>query len=253
MKYLRVKKWDEHQHYTDRDPPWIKVYNRLLDDYDFLSLAESAQSHLVKLWLLASRTDNRIPYDLAFITTKIGAKSVVNIDDLIVAGWLELADASDIPARPAKERKSATRKQKDKTRKREARREQSASTSASVLPLETEKRREEKRREEKQKPKYPHFSREACDRLYAAWSALGRPPYSEFRGTFGPLFPETPPYTLEQVAAAIVAYIEDAKAEGDAKFASPRGFVSRIQHYIDQTTPIAQRDPSRAWQMGVAS
>jgi hypothetical protein len=63
MKYLRVKKWDEHQHYTDRDPPWIKVYNRLLDDYDFLSLAESAQSHLVKLWLLASRTDNKIPYE----------------------------------------------------------------------------------------------------------------------------------------------------------------------------------------------
>jgi hypothetical protein len=149
VKYLRVKKWDEHQHYTDRDPPWIKVYNRLLDDYDFLSLAESAQSHLVKIWLLASRTDNRIPYDMAFIATKIGAKTAVDIEGMIVAGWLELADATTVPERPVKSRNVASRKKKDRDRKREARREQSASVSASVLPLETEERRDRDRGEKK--------------------------------------------------------------------------------------------------------
>lgn len=145
MKYLRVKKWDEHQHYTDRDPPWIKVYNRLLDDYEFLSLSESAQSHLVKIWLLASRTDNRIPYDLAFIATKIGAKTAVDIEGMIVAGWLELADVTEIPSRPAKARKVAHRKHVDRDRKAVTRREQSASVSASILPLETEERRDRDR------------------------------------------------------------------------------------------------------------
>jgi hypothetical protein len=249
MKYLRVKKWDEHQHYTDRDPPWIKVYNRLLDDYDFLSLAESAQSHLVKLWLLASRTDNRIPYDLSYIASKICPKSAVDIDGLIVAGWLELADASSVPARPVRDRKSNARKHKDRERKRIERSKQSASVSASSPPLETET--EERQRREEKKSKYPHFSRSACDRLYASWSALGRPPYSAFRAAFGPLFPDQPLYTVEQLAKAIDAYIADAKSEGEAKFASPHGFVSRVQHYVDMTTPIAQRDPVRARALGI--
>jgi hypothetical protein len=252
MKYLRVKKWDEHQHYTDRDPPWIKVYNRLLDDYDFLSLAESAQSHLVKLWLLASRTDNKIPYDLAFITTKIGAKSVVNIDDLIVAGWLELADVSAIPARPAKERKVNARKKKDRERKKDTGREQSASHSASVPRLEERRGETEESREEK-KPKYPYFTRDACDRLYAAWGALGKPPYSAFRKAFGPLFPEKPPFTVSQVEAAIAACIQEAKAEGETRYTSPQSFVARVQHWVELTTPIAQRDPARAYALGVVA
>lgn len=154
MKYLRVKKWDEHQHYTDRDPPWIKVYNRLLDDYEFLAMDETSQAHLVKLWLLASRTENKIPNDIAFITAKIGAKTPVKIDVLIASGWLELSDGSDTPARPVRARKVATRKKKDREKKRDillAEREQSASRDASVLPLETEERRD-RGRGEKNKP-----------------------------------------------------------------------------------------------------
>ena len=30
-----VKNWDEFQHYKDRNPPWIKLHNHLLDDYEF--------------------------------------------------------------------------------------------------------------------------------------------------------------------------------------------------------------------------
>jgi hypothetical protein len=150
MKYLRVKKWDEHQHYTDRDPPWIKVYNRLLDDYEFLALSEAAQSQLMKLWLLASRTDNRIPFDMTFIAAKIGAKSAVDVEGMIVAGWLELSDGLDAVARPSKVRKVASRKKKDREHKRSvliAERQQSAPTSASNLSLETEERRDRGREE----------------------------------------------------------------------------------------------------------
>ncbi len=254
MKYLCVRKWDEHQHYKDRDPSWIKVYNRLLDDFDFLALSEVAQAQLLKLWLLASRTDNRIPYDLAFITSKIGARTAVDIDGLIVAGWLELRDAMNLPARPVKARKAAARKKIDRDRKRAQRAELSASTSASSLPL--EERRGEKRREEltttsKKPPKYPHFSREWCDRLLRAWWALGRPAYSEFRATFGPLFPEQPPYSVEQVERAIAAAIEDAKANDTTQYLTLRTFIARLQYWIDFTTPIAKRDPERAFKLGI--
>src|SRR5690606_19747530 len=33
--YLTVKNFERFQHYKDRNPPWIKLYNDLLDDYEF--------------------------------------------------------------------------------------------------------------------------------------------------------------------------------------------------------------------------
>jgi DNA-binding NarL/FixJ family response regulator len=30
-----VKNFERFQHYKDRSPPWIKLYNELLDDYEF--------------------------------------------------------------------------------------------------------------------------------------------------------------------------------------------------------------------------
>lgn len=104
----------------------------------------------------------------------------------------------------------------------------------------------------KKEPKYPHFSSAVCDRLYAAWGALGKPRYSAFRTAFAPLFPESPPYTVEQLERAIDACISEAKADGGVKYVTPDGFVARVQYWIDQTTPIAQRDPARAFELGVA-
>ena len=254
MKYLCIRKWTEHQHYKDRDPAWIKVYNRLLEDYDFLALSEVAQAHLLKLWLLASRTDNRIPYDLSYITARTGARTAIDIDDFIVHGWLQFCDENAPSERVANARKVASRKKKDRERKRTIRAEQSASMSDSSLRL--EERREEKRREEltttsKKPAKYPHFTPPMCERLLLAWAALGRPPFAQFRAAFGPLFPEKPPYTVEQMAAAIGAYIEDMRASDSIKYASLSGFIGRYQYYIDQTTPIAQRDPARARALGI--
>ena len=62
---LRVRNWDKFQHYKDKSGsvPWIKSYASILSDYDFLDLPEVDQGRLMKLWLLAARTGNRIPYD----------------------------------------------------------------------------------------------------------------------------------------------------------------------------------------------
>lgn len=105
MKYLSIKNFDQHQHYhrSDWSPPWIKLYNRLLDDYEFLKLSELAQRHLVCLWLLASRCQNRIPNDLSFVTTGIKAKSVVDLDELILSGFVIPTD--EPPKRKIKRRK----------------------------------------------------------------------------------------------------------------------------------------------------
>ena len=93
MRHLCVKRWDDFQHYksgknADASPMWIRLYTRLLDDYDFQQLRDETKAHLVLIWLLAARLDNRIPHDAGWIAKKIGARSPVAIRDLVIAGFL---------------------------------------------------------------------------------------------------------------------------------------------------------------------
>jgi len=56
-RYLRVKNWADFQHYANRRPPWIKLYNDLMDDDDrFEALDELHQWQLVRIWLMASKS-----------------------------------------------------------------------------------------------------------------------------------------------------------------------------------------------------
>lgn len=107
---LYVKDWERFQHYGNRTPPWIKLYNDLLENYEFAQLPDASKAHLVSIWLLASRMSNSIPADSEFIAKKIGATEPVDLCVLINAGFLRVyGDASvvgsndAIHARPEKE------------------------------------------------------------------------------------------------------------------------------------------------------
>lgn len=92
-----VKNWSEFQHYKDRNPPWIKLHNHLLDDYEFECLGDAAKGHLLCIWMLASRTKNEMPFDEKWITKKIGASSKVNLQALVDSGFLIVErDASKV-------------------------------------------------------------------------------------------------------------------------------------------------------------
>ena len=80
--YIRVRNWDKYQHYTSRTPPWIKLHNTLLDDYEYTSLPDSSKSHLLGIFMLASRLDNKLPNDGRWIANRIGATSAVKLDVL---------------------------------------------------------------------------------------------------------------------------------------------------------------------------
>lgn len=86
--YLAVKNFERFQHYKDRSPQWIKLYNDLAEDYGFSRLPDHQKAHLVLIWLLASRIDNRIPADARWIAGKIGATEPVDLDALVSAGFL---------------------------------------------------------------------------------------------------------------------------------------------------------------------
>ena len=94
MKFFSVKNYHQQQHYKDRGPTWIKLYNRLLDDYGFAQLPDAAKWHLIGIQLLASRHANRIPADPAWLARQIGASGPIDLDVLERAGFI--APAPDV-------------------------------------------------------------------------------------------------------------------------------------------------------------
>lgn len=51
---ITPKNWADFQHYKDRDPPWIKLHKKLLDDFEYQSLPLASRALAPMLWLLAS-------------------------------------------------------------------------------------------------------------------------------------------------------------------------------------------------------
>ena len=88
--YLSIPNWGEFQHYKDRTPPWIKLHNQLLENYEFECLPDASKAHLLCIWLLASRTENKFVNDSRWIGRKIGANTEVNIKVLVDSGFLQL-------------------------------------------------------------------------------------------------------------------------------------------------------------------
>jgi len=89
-KTFSVNSWEKFQHYKDRNPPWIKLHNHLLDDYNFECLPDATKCHLLCIWMLASRTNNKMVFDNSWVKRKIGANSTVDLELLLSAGFIEL-------------------------------------------------------------------------------------------------------------------------------------------------------------------
>lgn len=88
VKFFAVKNFEQFQHYKDRSPPWIKLYNDVLDDYLFSNLPDSTKAHLMQIWLLASKNNNKLPLDPQWIGQRISARTKVDLDALIDAGFI---------------------------------------------------------------------------------------------------------------------------------------------------------------------
>lgn len=103
MRYLSIKNLQKYQHYRDRRPPWIKLHAAIFDDYAFQCLQDASKAHLMLLWLLASQVDNRIPYDLDFICRKLGTTSPVDMEELILQGFIEVSQDDGKTLAPRKQ------------------------------------------------------------------------------------------------------------------------------------------------------
>jgi len=103
MRYLRIVDWAKLQHYKDRNPPWIKLHTDLLDNYKFACLPDASKLLHILLSLLASRTENQIPYDLTYIKEKLGLKAKPTEQMIQVLIQQELLEVYQVASKPLAE------------------------------------------------------------------------------------------------------------------------------------------------------
>jgi len=99
--YFEVVGWEKFQQYSDRDPKWIKLYRTLLDDYEYTKLPDAARSHLVGIWLLAARLNNKIPNDPAWIAKRIASTTKIDLETLQTLGFIALYNSVQIRTDPS--------------------------------------------------------------------------------------------------------------------------------------------------------
>ena len=101
IEYFSVNNWDKFQHYKDRNPPWIRLYTALLDDYKFQKLAKNNQRVLILLWLVAAKTGNEIPFDIPYLERFIPGITKENVIELSHLGLPRGATSRSMPRTPS--------------------------------------------------------------------------------------------------------------------------------------------------------
>jgi len=90
MDYIRICDWETFQHYTKRNPPWIKLHTSLLDNEKFECLQNDSKVLLICLWLFNSRKGNgEIPADSAYLRRKLPVGRKIDLQPLVDAGFIE--------------------------------------------------------------------------------------------------------------------------------------------------------------------
>ena len=103
MEYIHIVNWEKTQHYKHRNPPWIRLYTEITEEFDkdgnekkFHSMPDDAKLTFLMLLCLSSKFVNNIPYKSDnWLKDRLGIISI-NLQPLVINGYIEIAskDAS---------------------------------------------------------------------------------------------------------------------------------------------------------------
>jgi hypothetical protein len=102
--FFRVRNFERFQHYKDRNPPWIRLYGALWRDRAFFRLPDALKAHLIGMFALAARLDNRIPDDPEWLAHELCASEPIDLGALFASGFLipePAASAMDAGCQPS--------------------------------------------------------------------------------------------------------------------------------------------------------
>ena len=112
----RIRNWRNHQHYSDRNPPWIKLHFALLNSPDWIMWDDASKLLALCTMMVASRnSDGQIdgsPAGLRYLQKACHLDRKIDLKPLIDSGFLELAstalalDASTVLASKTETEKS---------------------------------------------------------------------------------------------------------------------------------------------------
>lgn len=114
-RYIVVQRWEEFQHYKDRDPKWIKNYLRLLRDDAYLDLTGHQRAVLHGIWLLYASSNAQLRADTRSLTRQLGLRvTSQHLESLSHAGFIRIF-ASRSGAEAAQKRSLETETEKKKS------------------------------------------------------------------------------------------------------------------------------------------
>ncbi len=96
MDYVKILEWETFQHYSKRSPPWIKLYNSLLDNEKFECLQDDSKVLLFCLWMLTSRKGNgKVPANPKYLYKHLPLSKKPNLQPLIQNGFIVICKQDD--------------------------------------------------------------------------------------------------------------------------------------------------------------
>lgn len=91
VEFYRIKRWSDFQHYSKRNPPWIKLHFALLSSQDWVLLDDASRVLAIACMLVASRHEGKIPSDPSYLKRVAYLNRTPNFKPLIDCGFIEVA------------------------------------------------------------------------------------------------------------------------------------------------------------------
>ncbi len=115
---ISIKGWGDFQHYKERNPPWIKLHKKLLDNYQFHCLHVASKALAPLLWLLASESNtgsiDKEPEEICFRLRMTKEEFFFALNPLITSGFVIVEqDASEVLADCKRDAMPETEREKE--------------------------------------------------------------------------------------------------------------------------------------------
>lgn len=91
-RFIRITNWTKYQHYSDRNPPWIKLHRDLLTSEVWTMSGDASKALAVAIMLLAAVHENKIPAKPCYIKRVAYLDTLPDFSPLIENGFIEIID-----------------------------------------------------------------------------------------------------------------------------------------------------------------
>jgi len=106
-QWIVIRNWNRYQHYTDRNPPWIKNHLDLLHNDGYLELTAHQRAVLHGLWLIYASAHCQVRVNTLSLTRQLGIRvSSRQLEALNHAGFIDFVASK--PLAIAREREAET-------------------------------------------------------------------------------------------------------------------------------------------------